>query len=111
MRRALRRLVRSAGLCVEEFPNGSDFLATLADHAPDCVVLDLHMPGTSGFGVQSELRRIAPGLPVIVLTGRDSPESRQRAMSGGAAAYFRKPVDGQTLLDAILAAIGRKGES
>jgi FixJ family two-component response regulator len=106
--RALGRLIRSAHLEAETFPSGDEFLSTVADHRPDCVVLDLHMPSADGFRVQALLAQAGLRIPVIVITGRDTPETRERALANGAVAYFRKPVDGEALLDAIAAAIGRK---
>ena len=55
VRMALTRLVRSAGFAVETFACGAEFLRSVDDHEPDCVVLDLHMPDMSGFDVQGAL--------------------------------------------------------
>lgn len=109
MRHALRRLCQSAGMTVIAFASGDDFLSSLAARTPDCVVLDLHMPSVSGFEVQERLKRVAPGLPIIVLTGHDTPDSRYRVLAAGAAAYLRKPVDDKSLLDAIGRAISGGG--
>jgi two-component system, LuxR family, sensor kinase FixL len=49
-------------------------------------------------------------IPVVVITGHDTPEAQARAMKGGAVAYLRKPVDAEALLDAIVAAIGDRKE-
>jgi FixJ family two-component response regulator len=105
VRRALERLIRSARLDAETFPTGDEFLETLPEHRPDCVVLDLHMPKVDGFHVQSWLARARLRIPVIVITGHDSPETQARVMKGGAFAYLRKPVDGDALLDVIAAAL------
>jgi FixJ family two-component response regulator len=85
--RAIKRLLSSAGLNVNIFSNGQAFLETLSVRRPDCVVLDLHMPGMSGFEIQSEMLRAGYSL------------------SGGALAYLRKPVQAKLLLDAISSAI------
>ena len=53
IRKALKRLLRSAGMGVETYASGSEFLASLASHKPSCVVLDIRMPGMTGFDVQS----------------------------------------------------------
>lgn len=105
VRRALSRLVRSLGFEAEAFASGEAFLAGLATRHPDCVVLDLHMPKVSGFDVQVRMAEAGLHVPVIAITGQDSPEAQARALSGGASAYLRKPVDGQTLLDAIHGAV------
>ncbi len=105
VRIALRRLLRSAGFDVEAFPSGAEFLDSLKAHQPDCVILDLHMPRVNGFAVQARLAETHVHLPVVIITGHDSPETRERALAGGISAYLRKPVDDQTLLAAITNAI------
>jgi FixJ family two-component response regulator len=102
------RLIRSAGLESVTYSSGDEFLETLSDRRPDCVVLDLHMPKVDGFTVQSWVSRAGLQIPVIVITGRDTAETETRVMDNGAFAYFRKPVDGDALLEAIAQAIGRK---
>ena len=105
IRKAFKRLMRSAGMDVDTFPSGVEFLEAMPRYRPDCVVLDLHMPGVNGFDVQARLAQSGSRLPVVVITGHDTPESRARALAGGAAAYLLKPVDGPMLLDAIAAAV------
>ena len=72
---------------------------------PDCIVLDLHMPQVGGFAVQPRLAEAGIRLPTVIITGQDTDEARERALAGGAAAYLRKPVDDQALLDAITNAV------
>jgi FixJ family two-component response regulator len=107
VRVAFKRLVSSAGFAVETFASGAEFLGSIESHAPDCLVLDLHMPDMSGFDVQVALARGHPALPVIVITGHDAPESRLRAMQLGATSYLCKPVNDEVLLEAIVGAIGQ----
>jgi FixJ family two-component response regulator len=104
VRKALMRLMRSAGLGVETFGSGAEFLKSLDTRRPDCVVLDLHMPDMNGFTVQAHLARKCASLPVIILTGHVFPNARERVTGGGASAFLRKPVHDSTLLDAISAA-------
>jgi two-component system, LuxR family, response regulator FixJ len=104
IRKALMRLMRSVGLSVETFGSGAEFLKSIETHLPDCVVLDLHMPHMDGFTVQADLARKCAALPVIIVTGHDLPNARERAMAGGASAFLRKPVLDRTLLGAISAA-------
>jgi len=106
VRVALTRLVSSAGFAVETFASGAEFLRSLEDHEPDCLVLDLHMPEMSGFDVQSALATGHANVPVVVITGHDTPESHARAVQLGARAYLCKPVDDEALLEAIDTAIG-----
>jgi len=106
VRVALTRLVSSAGFAVETFASGAEFLRSIEHHEPDCVVLDLHMPDMSGFDVQVAVSSGHAAVPVIVITGHDTPESRARAIQLGAKVYLRKPVNDEALLDAIGTAIG-----
>lgn len=106
VRRALHRLLRSAGFEVAVFASGEEFLRSLDQATPSCVVLDLHMPGTNGFDVQETLKRDQPHLPVVIITGYDTSETKARVMQQGTAAYLSKPVDAMVLLAAINAAIG-----
>jgi FixJ family two-component response regulator len=105
MRKALERLLRSAGFAAETFASGVKFLEFARTRAPACVVLDLHMPGVNGFEVQAELARAGARVPIVIITGHDTPEARARAVGQGAVAYLRKPVDDVLLLAAINSAI------
>ena len=107
VRKALRRLLRSAGMDVKSFPSGVEFLESLTTEWPDCVVLDLHMPVMNGFEVQARLRELRMSVPVVIITGHDSDETRALALAGFPVAYLRKPVNDQLLLDAIALALRR----
>jgi two-component system response regulator FixJ len=93
---------------VDTYASGAAFLDAAGDGEPDCVVLDLHMSQTTGFEVQAQLVERGRSTPVIVITGGDNPEAQSRALRLGAKGYFRKPVDGETLLDTIDAAIATR---
>lgn len=101
IRKALGRLLRSAGMDVEMFPSGFEFLESLSTRRPDCIVLDLHMPVVNGFEVQERMVESGVTVPVVIITGHDSDETRQLALTKFPAAYLRKPVNDQVLLDAI----------
>lgn len=101
VRVAIVRLLSSAGFMATSYASGTDFVYGMDQQAHGCVVLDLHMPGLGGFEVQQWLIEHQPGIPVVVVTGRDTAEARMRAVGLGARAYFPKPVDGDALLLAI----------
>jgi len=105
IRRALERLLRAAGLHAQGFATGSDFLAGLGERRPDCLILDLHMPGMSGLELLRQLQAMDLRLPVVVITAFDEPGSRARCIDAGAAAYLRKPLDHRVLLNAIALAV------
>jgi len=99
--RALRRLLRSANFEVEAYSSGSEFLMADSGSGLDCVVLDLHMPQTTGFDVQTRLSQRGSTVPVVIITGDDTPETRARSLSLGAKCYLCKPIDEAALLAAI----------
>ncbi|MGN6554559.1 MAG: response regulator transcription factor [Verrucomicrobiota bacterium] len=101
VRRALGRLIRSEGLSSEAFASGELFLAGLPEDAQGCVILDIRMPGLTGYDVQEALRQRGQKIPVIALSAQEDDEDRHRARQLGAVAFFRKPVDDQALLDSI----------
>lgn len=105
VRIAVARLALAAGMTTESFASGEAFLKSIDDHEPDCVVLDLHMPGLDGFGVQAALGRRGSAVPVVAISGYDLPAARRRAMALGARCCLCKPVDGEQLLAAIGAAM------
>ena len=105
IRVALRRLLQSAGFLVEVFESGTEFLDSLGTCQPACVVLDLHMPKCNGFAVMAALAEKGLRVPVVVVTGHDDIFTCERALAGGAAAFLRKPVDDEALLEAIGRAI------
>jgi len=111
IRKALKRLLRAANLEAESFSSGAAFLDSLATRRPDCLILDLHMPGMTGLHVLERLKQSGTHLPTIVITAYDEPESRTRCLVAGAAAYLRKPLDSRLLLDAIADAVRQSGKA
>ena len=107
VRRALQRLLRSAALDVKAFSSAREFLGSgnLGERA--CIVLDIQMRGITGFDLQEELVSKGIRTPVIAVSAFDDAKTRERARELGATAFFRKPVDGEALIDAIHWAMGR----
>jgi FixJ family two-component response regulator len=107
VRKALQRLLRASDLDADTFASAEDFLASLPQAAPpDCLVLDLQMPGTSGLDLQRHIVRTGLRVPIVVITGHDEPGMEARCLAAGASAYLRKPLEAGTLLAAVEAAIG-----
>jgi len=105
VRKALERLMRGVGFEVHTYAGGTEFLAAVADQAPDCLVLDVHMPGLGGFDLHDTLRARGVRIPVVLITGHDSDEVKEQALASGAFRYLCKPVDGPELVAAIEAAV------
>jgi FixJ family two-component response regulator len=110
VRKALKRLLRASGLEADTYASGKDFLEASTARMPDCVVLDLHMPGMSGLQVLQELRLAKKSLPAVVITAYDEPSTREQCLAAGAAAYLRKPLDERLLLNAISANVKRNAK-
>ena len=109
IRKALKRLLRAAGLEAESYASGQAFLEGAASRQPDCVLLDLHMPSMSGQQLLAHIRKMAARPPVVIITAHDTPETREQCLAAGAAAYLRKPLDDRLLLNAISVALSRSG--
>ena len=107
VRRAVSRLLRTVGMDADSFPTGDDFLEKLASmpsYRPDCVVMDVHMPGLNGLEVQQRLT--GSGLPIIFITAFDDAAMRERALGAGAIACLHKPFDDELLVSTIRGALG-----
>ena len=109
VRKALKRLLRAAGLDAEGYASGQAFLDAAAGRPPDCVLLDLHMPVMSGQELLRRIRKQSARLPVVIITAHDTAATRDECIAAGAAAYLRKPLDDRLLLNAINAALSRAG--
>ena len=105
VRKALKRLLRSAGIDVQAYAGGEEFLDAVAEQPPDCLVLDIRMPHMSGYDVQARLKAMPLALPIIFITALDEPGDQATAMNSGAFAFLRKPFSDDALLDRIAAAI------
>jgi FixJ family two-component response regulator len=92
-------------LRAETFDSGQTFLDALRDGSPDCVLLDLHMLGLTGWEVLAEMAASGYSIPVILITGDGEPSVLERAMAAGAVALLRKPFGARQLLDTIEAAV------
>ncbi len=101
VRKAVARVFQASGFTVRAFASGEEFLEAWHFDRPDCLVLDLQMPGLSGTEVQQSLRVAGAQFPIVIITAHDSPSVREECMSAGATAYLRKPLDIRALLHAV----------
>lgn len=101
----LTKLVRSVGLEARTFTSADDFLEYEITEAPCCLVLDVRMPGLSGFDLYDALQERRAGLQVIFLTAHGNVPMSVKAMKGGAVDFIGKPFEDQELLDAIRVAL------
>ena len=106
-RRALSRLLMTNGHGVAAFASGAELVAQAAHAHFDCILLDLCMPGMSGFDVLAQLQHDAGSPAVIVITAQDDRALLARALSLKAFECHVKPVAETALLDAIDRAVRR----
>ena len=111
VRRALSNLLRSAGWRVELFASADEYLRAIPPEVPNCLVLDVRLPGSSGIDLQHELakRDVAP--PIVFVTGHGDIAMAVRAIQQGAVEFLTKPFREQELLDAIRRSIERHREA
>ncbi len=108
--RAVRRLVRSLGMEGEAFSSGQNFidmLEAMPSFRPDCLILDVQMPGMNGLAVQDQLARIGKTFPIIFITAHDDVGIREKAVAAGAVAFLRKPFVDELLIKTIEEALRR----
>lgn len=103
VRKAMKRLLASAGYDVVAYESARAFLDSGMADAAGCLVLDLEMPDMNGLALQQALAGSL--LPVIFLTGHGDIGSGVRAMKAGASDFLTKPVDGAILLAAVQGAL------
>ena len=102
--RAMKRLVRSLGMEADAFTSGQQFIdliETMPSFQPDCVVLDVQMPGMNGLEVQERLVSSGNRLPVIFITAHDEAGVRDRALAAGAVAFLRKPFNDESFITTL----------
>jgi FixJ family two-component response regulator len=101
MRRSLERLLKSAGLTAQGFASAEDYLNASNHDEFGCIILDIGLPGMSGFDLERRLAAEENRLPVVFVSARDEPEVRQEAAQAGAVAFLGKPFDDNALLNAV----------
>jgi FixJ family two-component response regulator len=104
--RALTRLIRSAGYCVESFGSAHEFLECRPYfQGCACLVLDVGLPDINGLELQNELNAANRSLPIIFITGHGDIAMTVQAMKAGATDFLAKPVSDSALLPAIANAL------
>jgi FixJ family two-component response regulator len=106
MRRALERLLRSAGFVVTTFDDAEALLRANVAADAACFVFDVRLPGISGFELSQKLAESGTRRPLIFITAHDEPAARRQAERLGSVAYLAKPFPGRRLLDAIGQVLG-----
>jgi FixJ family two-component response regulator len=104
VRDSLDSLMRSVGWTSVGFAGGDELLEAGAQSGFACIVTDLHMPGMTGLELQAEIVRRGWTQPVILMTAYPTDAARAQAMAAGAVAFLTKPIDPDSLIEAVAAA-------
>jgi FixJ family two-component response regulator len=104
---AMSRFLRAAGYTAEAFSSPTEFLKILPSVGSGCLILDLQMPGLSGFEVQDAVAKEENPLPIVFLTGQGDVQDAVRAMRHGAEDFLGKHESNEELLKVIERALAR----
>jgi FixJ family two-component response regulator len=110
MLKALTRLLRAEGFSVRGFTSAKSFLESYRAEELSCLVLDVAMPELNGLEFQQQLADAGILLPIVFLTGRGDIPMTVQAVKAGAVDFLTKPVNDETLLRAVRAALKRAAE-
>jgi FixJ family two-component response regulator len=101
LRAELRILLGAASFAVEPFNSAEEFLKRNKSQSPNCIVLDVLLPGMGGLDLQSRQARVGCKAPLVFLTAHNDVRTSVRAMKAGAIDYLIKPIQHKELLDAV----------
>jgi FixJ family two-component response regulator len=107
VRESLELLIRYEGWQTETFSSAQEFLARPRAFVPNCLVLDVSLPGLSGLDLQKRIGDDRGEMPIIFITGYGDIPMTVRAMKAGAVEFLTKPFADHVLLDAIRQALER----
>lgn len=111
VREAIAGLLSSVGLTVELFASAAELIASLkcldsdSPALPNCLIIDVRMPGLGGLDLQRHLTHAGSDIPIIFVTGHGDVEMTVRAMKAGARDFLSKPFRDQDMIDAVRAAL------
>jgi|SRR5208337_3950482 len=106
VRKALKRLLGAYDFPVAAFGSADEFLNVVPYDAMGCLVLDIHMPGMTGFQLQEELAALGSHLPIIFITADKDIAIKEYALRTGVVGLLQKPFNDQSLIDLIHEALG-----
>jgi FixJ family two-component response regulator len=108
VRESLPDLLQEFGFAAQAFSSAEEFLASKAENATSCLVLDIGLPGMSGPDLQQELIRRGNAIPIVFITAQRDTSLRPRLLARGAVACLLKPFTDDALLEAINTALEKR---
>ena len=107
--RAIERLLRASGLEVQTFASAEELLGSVAPKSHACLILDVQLPGMSGFELFDQLAASGHARPAIFISAREADAVRERTLRVTESVYLRKPFAGAKLLDVVHSTLKRNG--
>ena len=101
MNQAIERLLTAAGWKALTFASGEDLLQSGTAASADGFIIDIHLPGVSGFALHEQLQKSGVTAPVVFITAHDLEWVKKRAEQSGARGYFVKPFNGRSLIETL----------
>lgn len=101
VRKALGRLMKSAGYSAEAFSSAQGFLDSVSPQTKGILILDIRMPEMDGFELQKKLKALDSRLEIIFITAHAEAGDRRQAFEAGAKGFLDKPFSNELLLDLI----------
>jgi len=98
---SLINLLASCGYKAEGYCSAEEFLESGGLQKSSCVITDVEMRQMSGLGLLHRIQSTASSLPVVIITGKSSEKSESFYLERGAVGFFRKPIDGDALVDLL----------
>lgn len=98
---ALINLLASYGYKAEGYSSAEEFLESDGIRKSCCVITDVEMRQMSGLRLLHQISSTMQSLPVVIITGKPSENSEAFYLEKGAVGFFRKPVDGDALVDLL----------
>jgi len=105
--KALKRLLRSAGINARILSSAEDFLNQGCHNVPGCLILDVRMPGMNGLELQEKLVKSGSTMPIIFMSAHEDTPVREQVMKAGAMAFLKKPFEDQILIEKVNSALSR----
>jgi len=105
VRESLPDLLREFGFAVLAFSSAEEFLASDAIGKTNCLILDIAMPGMTGYDLQTELARRRREIPIVFITAHGDESLRPHVLERGAVGCLLKPFSETALLDAVNSAL------
>jgi len=105
MRGAIEGLMKSVGLTARAFASAEEFLDSGEKRRIGCLILDVRMPGMSGFELHAALRAAQRPIPTIFITAHGDERTRREALRAGALDFVAKPFDDEALVATVRTAL------